>query len=213
MARLTISINASGEPNDQDLVTLEVPLELTVADFKELLEAETSYAVATQNLFFEGNTLSDGASSLESLNIKDGDMLALMINVQRPRTRPQQQSQQNQRDPAMIEQTRQRVLADPAQLAHLLQSSPDLANAINNQEAFRAAWMARVEAIDRAARDRDARIRMLNEDPLNAQSQQAIAEQIRRENIEANLQYAYEHNPAGQCNVPLTNSTYNLTLV
>jgi DNA damage-inducible protein 1 len=200
MARLTITVNASGEPNDQDLVTLEVPLSMTVAEFKELLESETKFAIATQNLFFEGNMLSTATSTLESLNIKDGDMLALMINVARPRSRPQQQGQQRQNanDPSRIEEVRQRVLADPGQLSALLQQVPDLATAINSPEQFRAVWMAMVEAKERESREREARQRLENEDPFNTELQHKIMETLRRENIEKNLQYAYEHNPAGQ---------------
>jgi DNA damage-inducible protein 1 len=39
------------------------------------------------------------------------------------------------------------------------------------------------------------RIRMLTADPFDPEAQQMIAEEIRRKNIDANMEQALEHNP------------------
>jgi DNA damage-inducible protein 1 len=50
---------------------------------------------------------------------------------------------------------------------------------------------------DQQQRERENQIRLLNEDPFNAEAQKKIEEIIRLEKIQENLQYAYENNPAG----------------
>ena len=200
-ARLTINVNASGEPNDQDLVTVDVPLSLTVTEFKQLIESETNFPVATQHLFYEGNALQNDAQTLEAINLKDGDMLALMIN--RGGSQPRRQQNRNRgpapdiSDESRIESIRQQILANPEQLAGLIGQAPDLAGVIENPEQFKQAWLKRIDSTEAARRERDAQIRQLNENPFDAEAQKKIEEIIRREKIEENLQYAYENNPAG----------------
>lgn len=198
MVRVTVVINASEEPNDQDVVNIDVPLSMTIAELKGLLEGETHHAASTQNLFFEGRSLANDSVTLESLSIKDGEMLSLLINVQRTSTRSQQPNPPRDRsDPAHIESTRIRILADPGQLSAILQQVPALAQAINSPEEFRRVWLAIIDAQERQRRQQEAQRRMQNEDPFNPELQAMILEKSRIENIERNLQYAYENNPAG----------------
>jgi DNA damage-inducible protein 1 len=201
-ARITISINAEGGPDDQDLVTLDLDLSLTLADLKSLVEIETKFPAASQEYFLYGQPLRDNTKTLEQLNIKDGEMLAMMVSRgpqqrqrQGGRRSAQQQSQQD--DAAHIEDTRQRILTSPEHMSSLIQQAPDLAEAINDETRFREKWMERMSNEQRLRREHDNEIRLLNEDPFNADAQRRIADIIRRENIEKNLQYAYENNPAG----------------
>ncbi|KIW05829.1 uncharacterized protein PV09_03035 [Verruconis gallopava] len=214
MPRITISINASGEPNDQDLLTLDLPPGLTIADLKGMIEAETKFPANIQTLFFNGQALRSDTQTLEQADIKDGEMLAVMVRrpdttgngrfgggsargtynggagqARRPVAPPEADT------PARIEQLRQDILANPPQLAGLIEQSPQLAEAVHDSNRFLQVWMRMLEERNRLQREREEEMKMLNEDPFNVDAQKKIAEMIRREKIEANLQYAIENNP------------------
>ena len=199
--RITISINADGGSIDQDLVTLELDLSLKLADFKNLVEQETKFPASTQEYYLDGEALRDDSKTLEELNVKDGEMLAMVI-TRSPQPRQRQAGQRRTQqsspaDPARIEAIRQELLASPDQMAAIIQRAPDLAEVVNDSTQFRQKWMDRIANENRLQRERENEIARLNEDPFNEESQRIIAERIRTENIERNLQYAYENSPEG----------------
>jgi DNA damage-inducible protein 1 len=106
-------------------------------------------------------------------------------------------SSQSRDDPQNIENIRQQILTNPRHAESLRSTAPDLADVVNDPERFRVMWLERVARETQAQRAHEDEMRQLNADPFNADSQKRIAEMIRRENIERNLQYAYENNPAG----------------
>jgi DNA damage-inducible protein 1 len=112
-------------------------------------------------------------------------------------------SSQSRDDPQNIENIRQQILTNPRHAESLRSSAPDLADVINDPERFRVMWLERVTRETQAQRAHEDEMRQLNADPFNADSQKRIADMIRRENIERNLQYAYENNPAGKFDYPL----------
>jgi DNA damage-inducible protein 1 len=204
--RITISINASGEPNDQELLTLDLPPGLTVGDLKAMVEAETKFPANTQSFFFNGEALRSDTVTLEQAGIKDGEMLAMMVNrrsgqqqIQQRRTRNGVSSDPENLTPQRIEQIRTQILNNPQQMSGLIQQQPDLAAAINDPMRFRELWMGMLDQRDREQRERESRMALLNDDPFNPDAQKKIEEMIRQEKIEANLQYAYENNPEGSC--------------
>ncbi len=199
--RITISINASGEPNDQDLLTLDLPPGLTVADLKGMIEAETRFPTNIQTLFFNGQALRTDTQTLEQADIKDGEMLAVMVrrpdntNNRSVNSGGARSGQQQRPDapaeadtPARIEQLRQQLVADPQQLSGLIGHSPELAEVVHDQNRFLQVWMRMLDERNRMQREREDEMKMLNEDPFNIDAQKKIAEMIRREKIEANLQ-------------------------
>lgn len=203
--RITISIN--GAAIEQDLVTLDLDLSLTLADLKSLVEVDTNVQAAKQDYFLDGQALKDNTKSLQDLGIKDGEMLFMVVNggqnassssqqLRQPARRTRQQPASD--DPARIESIRQQLLNNPTQMTSLIDTAPDLAQVIDNPTQFREAWLARIANDTRERQNHENEIRRLNEDPFNADSQKRIADMIRRENIEKNLQYALENNPAGK---------------
>jgi DNA damage-inducible protein 1 len=203
--RITISINASGEPNDQDLLTLDLPPGLTVGDLKAMVEAEAKFPANTQSFFFNGEALRSDAQTLEQAGIKDGEMVAMMVNrrsgqqqIQQRRTRNGVSSDPESLTPQQIEQIRTQILSNPQQMSGLTMQQPELAAAIHDSGRFRDLWMSMLDDRDRQQRERENQMALLNEDPFNPEAQKKIEEMIRREKIEANRQYAYENNPEGE---------------
>jgi len=202
--RITISINAPDESIDQDLLTLDVPLDLTVADLKAMVEADTNLPAQQQQVYLNGQALRDNAQTLEQAGIKDGEMLAMMVNRRGAETQTQQRTQsgsgQTRLPPVTaerIEATRQRLAGDPAAVSHLIRSQPEFAQVLNDPQKFRDLWESKQRQQEQLQQQQASEIAALNDDPYNAEAQKRIEEMIRRENIEANLQYAYENNPEG----------------
>jgi hypothetical protein len=83
-----------------------------------------------------------------------------------------------------------------------------MAAVIDDPERFKATWLAMIDERDQQQRERENQIRLLNEDPFNADAQKKIEEIIRQEKIQENLQYAYENNPAGRINSVLKGELY-----
>jgi DNA damage-inducible protein 1 len=203
--RITININAAGEELDQELLTLELPDGSTIADLKSFVEVETQFPAQSQHFYLNGQALRSDTQTLEQAGVKDGEMMALLVNRrsaqdqgQLRQLRPQQEVDRPEPDAARIEATRQRLLNDPASMTQLIQQQPLLAQAIDNPARFRQTWMGLRDAQEREQRERENQHRLLNDDPFNPDAQKRIEEMIRRERIEANRQYAYENNPAGE---------------
>jgi DNA damage-inducible protein 1 len=200
--RITISIAAAGEQNDQELLTLDLPPGLTVGDLKGMVEAEAKFPAKTQSYYFNGQSLRDDTQTLEDAGIKDGEMLAMMVNRRNTERPPVSQRgnarPQDDRSPAAIEAIRNDIVSSPQNLSRLIQQQPDLAAVINEPTQFRSLWTRMLDERDRMQREQEESLNRLNDDPFNPEAQKKIEDMIRREKIEANLQYAYENNPEGE---------------
>lgn len=90
------------------------------------------------------------------------------------------------------ESIRQMFLSDLHQLSLLKERNPRLADAINSADDFRK--VLEEQRQERAQQELD-RIRLLQADPFDMEAQAQIAEEIRMENVNANMQTAMEYNP------------------
>lgn len=89
---------------------------------------------------------------------------------------------------------RERLLADPVQAQLLSENNPPLHQALVSGDPQR--WVDAVTEHRRVVAEHNMqRIRLLAADPFDAEAQQQIAENIRMENVEANMRTAMEHNP------------------
>ncbi|KAF2836072.1 hypothetical protein M501DRAFT_283071 [Patellaria atrata CBS 101060] len=206
MPRITISINAPNETNDQELLTLDLPGHLTVADLKGFVQAETNFPTPSQHFYLNGQPLLGDHKTLEEAGIKDGEMLAMLIR--RPGASPrggssaaQQQRRPGGRrrgddlDPGEVETTRLRILGSPAALQQIRHQKPELAETVNDPVRFREVWLRLKREEEDYERERQNQIALLNEDPFNVEAQKRIEEMIRQERVIENLQHAYENNP------------------
>jgi len=181
---------------------------LTIADLKSYIAAETSFAESRQLLYFNGQPVQGESKTLEELNIKDGEMIALLISDEETQSQPQSSQRGGQaqssgapagamNSPAQIENMRQACLRDPGQLERIRQQQPDLANAVHDQQRFKEVFEGLLGAERDRERERQNQMRLLNEDPFNVDAQRKIEEIIRQDRVMENLQHAYEHNPEG----------------
>lgn len=203
--RLTFTISTPDLQNapEQDLLSLEVPSDITVAYLKENLFGETRFPVTSQHLYHNGNLLSDDGKTMEQLQIADGDMLALHIrdmvgNTELPaEPRAQQSASRSQASAPDPETIRLQVLGNPQLRASLASQNPELAALADDPVRFRETLMRMndTEAMERQRRRQQ--IADLNNDPFDIEAQQKIEEMIREERVQENLQNAIEHNPEG----------------
>ncbi|KAI9641091.1 DNA damage-inducible protein 1 [Ciborinia camelliae] len=203
--RITLTITAPTE-DGADLISLEIPQDTTVGTLKESVQAESRIPKRDQHLYHNGQLLSDDNKTMEQLQIGDGEMLALHVREYRDpptasaqrasqptRAQPQGRGgQAQQEDPETI---RLQLLGNPEMRQQLAHQSPELAAAAENPERFAAILhqMRNREAEEQARRRQ--RIADLNADPFDIDAQMRIAEMIREERVQENLQNAIEHNP------------------
>ncbi|KAL3418255.1 aspartyl protease [Phlyctema vagabunda] len=168
-----------------------------------MVQAETRISKTSQHLYHNGQLLSDDSKSMEALQIGDGEMLALhvrdMARSQPPRQppptarpQPQPRGEGGDPDPEVI---RLQLLGNPAMRQEALRQRPELAAAIDSPERF-AQLLRQMQNQEREEQIRRRQhIADLNADPFDIDAQTRIAEMIREERVQENLQNAIEHNP------------------
>lgn len=182
---------------------------MTLATLRESIEAETRIPVASQHIYHNGKLASDDSKTMEGLEIKDGDMLAMHVrgpaSTQAATQRanqppPQQQQAASQRAPGANdpELVRLQILGDPNFRQQLQRQQPELAAALNDPARFAELLQNNQERELRERAERQREIARLNDDPFNVENQQRIEEMIRQERVMENLQNAMEHNPEGK---------------
>ena len=200
--RVTISISTLNA-EDQEILSLDLPTGLTVADLKAFVEAETNFPATAQSFFLNGLPLVNEAQSLEDAGIKDGEMLAVFVRppgnpAQGQATRPAPSTADNRRrgapDP---EGVRQRVVNNPAALENLRAQAPALAALVNDPNSWRDEFLRMARAEEEQAREHQNKVNRLNDDPFDVESQKQIEEMIRRELVMENVQHAIDHTPEG----------------
>uniref|UniRef100_A0A131YHZ5 DNA damage-inducible protein 1 n=1 Tax=Rhipicephalus appendiculatus TaxID=34631 RepID=A0A131YHZ5_RHIAP len=94
-------------------------------------------------------------------------------------------------EPAFI---RDMILKSPDQLALLKHNNPQLADALLSGDLDLFTRVLREQQKEKSDRDRQ-RIRMMNADPFDPETQRLIAEEIRQQNIDSNMEAAMEYHP------------------
>ncbi|XP_013416940.1 protein DDI1 homolog 2-like isoform X2 [Lingula anatina] len=94
-------------------------------------------------------------------------------------------------DPAVLMEM---LLSSPHEMSLLKERNPPLADAVLSRNLEKFTEVLNKQKAERAERERE-RIRMLSADPFDADVQQKIAEEIRLQNVESNMETAMEYAP------------------
>lgn len=174
------------------IVSVEVDAETVVENLKAILEAETGMPQADQQVLFNGRELQNNAVLGQS-GVKDGDLLMLLKKA--TGGNPFAMNPDGSAvDPAAFQR---QVRSDAHTMQQLMQSSPEMAQAILApdtsalQNLLRRQAAAKHEAEMKAKMEIDA----LNADPFDLEAQKKIEESIRQKNVDENFEVAMETTP------------------
>ncbi|KAH7646799.1 cyanamide hydratase [Dermatophagoides farinae] len=201
------------------IIHLDVSGDMELENFKALCSLETNIDSMNMSIFFNGKLLQESNKTLSFYGVQDGDMLlvkdgrgggggqTMMNNAGFLGQQQQQQQQLPQLDfssiqvPNHLVQNERReaenifatLRSNPEQVATLRVNNPRLAEAFDKGiEEF--AKTLRIQQEARAKEDQ-RRIRMLLADPFDSEAQRMIAEEIRRQQIDSNMETAMEYLP------------------
>jgi DNA damage-inducible protein 1 len=200
--RITLAITGENQSEDGSLVSFDIPPDSTVSMLKESVQAESQIPRTSLHLYHNGQLLNDDSKTMEQLQIGDGEMLACHVRdtVGRPQPAAQPARQQASRrgqgsrapDPETL---RLQLLGNEDMRRQVGNTRPDLLAVIDDPQRF-AQVLADMQEQERAAQARvQQQIADLNADPFDVDAQMRIAEMIREERVQENLQNAIEHNP------------------
>lgn len=205
---------------DGNIYPIEVSEELELINLKALCEQEVNIPAAEISLSHNGQPLTDDYKTLAGYSIKENDILVvqkMMTNptrsasaagastssasnniplidfgsIQVPQSRPTS-SRSNNNLPNM-ENIRQMLMSDPVQFEMVRQRFPELANAIQKNDTPKV-----LELMGKlASRDQQQLVNPISiqGNYMDMENQKKIAEAIRLQNIQQNMESALEHMP------------------
>lgn len=181
---LTIAV----EGTDQ-VLTIELPPEFEIDDFKAYLESETAIAPSSQVL------LSNGAELVEGKTLADWGLEAdpFVVLRKKPAAKtPTAPVSEEAFVRTQTEQVRQQFLDNPELQSRL---DPHLKDVLNDKELFFTEMRKQMSQQDALRRTQQHQIDQLYKDPDNPENQEKILELIRQQAIEDNMKMAYEESP------------------
>eukprot|EP01119_Soliformovum_irregulare_P024960 TRINITY_DN9098_c0_g1_i1.p1 TRINITY_DN9098_c0_g1~~TRINITY_DN9098_c0_g1_i1.p1 ORF type:complete len:295 (-),score=72.40 TRINITY_DN9098_c0_g1_i1:83-967(-) len=174
-----------------DLSNFEVDENEHIENIKALIEVEMKIPLSQQQLEFNGKVLQN-QDTLKSSGLREGEILLVRrLAAQSSVQRSVAPSIQRPGTPPQTHRLYQIIRQNPGQILPQLQKNdPELykevmANNVNRIESL---------LVDRAERQQ-REIEAIEADPMNPEYQQRIAEAIRLQNVEANMEQAIEHTP------------------
>lgn len=183
-----------------DLVfTLDVNEEMELENLVVLCSLESNIAQESLVIVFNGVVLTDQKKSIGQYGIKNGDMVLARESVPTP-TNSGPSSSSGGVSPTSasshafkIEEIYNTLKSNPEQVELLRMNNPRLAEAFDKSfEEFSRVIGEQQEA---KVKEEQRRLRMLMSDPFDSEAQHMIAEEIRRQQIESNMETAMEYMP------------------
>ncbi|CAG2118991.1 unnamed protein product, partial [Medioppia subpectinata] len=198
-----------------DLVfSLEVSEDMEVENLKALCEYESGINCKQMVVMFSGKPLLEDKHDLKSYGIKDGDILLIQKMLGTEGQLMQSSAQSSQSSPLLPDfssisipsvsqrtnssasspqQIRETLLSNPEQIARLKVNNPQLAEAL---EAGLPQFTKVLEEQQKNRSDAERRrIRMLLADPFDSEAQRMIADEIKQQQIDNNMETAMEYLP------------------
>ncbi|CAF1427636.1 unnamed protein product [Adineta ricciae] len=189
-----ISIANFGD--SEDLLTIEIPSDLTLKDLKVIIASETDFGIEAvqMNLYHDGRLLRDENQTLEQANVKDYDVVTCQRKLL-SENRNQQEAATTRRfpmDPNNPQHLFEQLRSNPAALQEFRRNDPQLADAIERNDimAFMQCLMSRMALRQSGTTERQPEV-----DLLDPEIQRRIEQRINMENVMDNMEHAYEHAP------------------
>ncbi|KAJ1550281.1 DNA damage-inducible protein 1 [Nowakowskiella sp. JEL0078] len=185
----TVEVDSTMEVSKCCLEAVSVDLPTQLENVKALVEVEFNIPIANQLLHHNGVALTDPLKTLQQIGLLQDDILLVRKSGASP-SGPAPLGLE-----AQIEAQRQQISSNPYLLRQIGQNHP-LAAALNDPIEFRRIFLEldrqRREAEQRQASNMNA---LTSADPFDIEAQRRIEDEIRKENIQHNMEAAMEHNP------------------
>lgn len=179
----------------EDSIGIEISNEMTLEDLSAYIEAEVDVTRDKQLLYHNNTRLQGLKHTLASLGVGDGDMLVLRTQS----TTVQGQSFDSAND--RLEMLRQQIINDLNLQAQLRSSDPQLFEQISSPDNFKEVMMTRLQSQMPSFGVQDQEMQKLEQNPDDPENQKKIMEMIRKQQIQDNLQLAYDISPESFINV------------
>ncbi|KAJ3124737.1 DNA damage-inducible protein 1 [Nowakowskiella sp. JEL0407] len=179
-----------------DLRVIEVDSSIELENLKALIEVEFNLPPANQSIYHNGLLLSDNSKTVSQLGILQDDILLVRPINPTAAQIPSSAAASTGISP-QIEAQRQQIINSPNILRQLSTSHPALATAALNNPAEFQRLLLEIERQRREFEQRQqAQMNALAfADPFDVEAQKRIEDEIRKENIQQNMETAMEHNP------------------
>ncbi|CUM53355.1 DNA damage-inducible protein 1 [Debaryomyces fabryi] len=199
--RLTISNELSNQ-----ILSVDISESMTLEDFQAYIQAEFDISPQDQALKHNGKPLSGSNKSLEDLGLSNDDLVLLgKSNIASTTASSGSSVTANSNNSNavdfQIEAMRTQFLSNPQLNNQLRQSNPQLHSNLNNPAEFKNSVIGSLQQFQNGATpglynpQQQEQLRRLQENPDDPESQARILEMIRQEQIDENMQLAYEIAP------------------
>lgn len=184
MTKIVISYEARLDP-----IGVEIPDDMTLKDLCAYIEAETGVPSDMQILHHNNLLLEGLNSTVTELGIAEDDII--ILSDQRTRSA----SHYNVSPEERIETYRQQIQRDPRLSSQLREVDPDLFSQLPDPQGFKTTITNRLQSQNPSFYAQDEEMHRLQQNPENPENQARILDLIRQQQIEENLQLAYDISP------------------
>lgn len=214
-----MKLTVSNEVNNL-IISVDISESMTFLDFKAYLEAESDIPPPDQIVIHNSKSLRGDGLTLEELGLKDDDLLVLQkgggdtitsatsgVSAATGASGASGASADSAVVHQQIEAMRQQFLDNPQMANLLLQSNPNMQQLLHNPEAFKQVMKESLQQFQVGQNpfgpaatgglnpQQQAELSRLEQDPDNPESQARILELIRQDQINKNMELAYDITP------------------
>lgn len=183
--KITISYDGADSP-----LAIEISEDMTLADLSAYIEAETGILNGSQAIFHDSHQLLDATLTVVESGIRDGDLIVVESKTSHTSLEEHETSSSDR-----IELLRQQILRDPQLSSQLESSDPHLFSERSNPQAFRSLLITRLNEQAPSFSVQNDELQRLQQNADDPDNQAKILELIRKQQIEENLQLAYDISP------------------
>lgn len=200
-----MKLTISNEVNNQ-ILSVDISESMTLEDFQAYLQAEFDVAPKDQVLKHNAKTLHGSSKSLQELGLNNDDLIILgKTNVGSTTASAGSSVTANSNSSGavdfQIETMRNQFLTNSSLNNQLRQSNPQLHSTLNNPTEFKNLVIGSLQQFQNGGAggqynpQQQEQLRRLQDNPEDPESQARILEMIRQEQIDENMQLAYEIAP------------------